>query len=95
MRIDRQGEMTCGSFQPKHSYRHFWRQFPHWSDTFTEDMEITPSDGLLDAAKAMGISEADVETLFDYGCEPEEIEELLYQPRILNELLGELRHSYI
>ena len=34
-------------------------------------------------------------TCMDYGCEPEEIEELLYCPSILHELLGELRYSYI
>ncbi|MGN1009126.1 MAG: hypothetical protein ACI4PV_09275, partial [Butyricicoccus sp.] len=85
-----------GSFIPKNTYRHFWRQSSYWLDScLMDEPEITEHDGLLDAAKAMGVSEDEVQMLLDYGCEPEEIEELLYCPSVLHELLGELRYSYI
>ena len=69
VKIDKHGDFTCGNFIPKHSYRHYWRQFPRGAYDFMDDMEITLHDDLLDAAKAMGVSEEDVETLFDYGCD--------------------------
>ncbi|MEE0154559.1 MAG: class II glutamine amidotransferase [Agathobaculum butyriciproducens] len=96
LRIDRKGEVSRGSFIPQHTYRHFWRQYPYWPDScLMDEPEITEQDGLLDAAKAMGVSEDEVQMLIDYGCELEEIEELLYCPSVLHELLGELRYSYI
>ena len=93
LKIDRKGRMTTGSFIPTTSYRHYWRQYPYMS--IWEEPEITPQDDLLDAAKAMGVSEADVQILLDYGCEPDEIEEMLYEPELLRDILGTLRCSYI
>ena len=43
----------------------------------------------------MGVSDDDIEILLDYGCEPDEIEDLLYDPALLNEVLYELRSAYI
>ncbi|WP_283674734.1 class II glutamine amidotransferase [Butyricicoccus sp. Marseille-Q5471] len=94
LRIDRKGEVTRGSFIPQNSYRHFWRQYPYGMPLWDEP-ELTGQDDLLDAAKAIGVSEADVQILLDYGCEPEEIEELLYEPELLRDILGTLRYSYI
>ena len=96
LRIDRKGEVSRGSFIPKNTYRHFWRQYPYWPDScLMDEPEITEQDDLLDAAKAMGVSEDEVQILLDYGCEPEEIEELLYEPELLRDILGTLRYSYI
>ena len=42
----------------------------------------------------MGVSEDEVQALLDYGCDPDEIEELLYDPALLHEMTGELLHAY-
>ena len=61
LRIDRKGEVTHGSFIPKNTYRHFWRQCPYRPDfCWMDEPEITEQDGLLDAAKAMSVSEDEV-----------------------------------
>ena len=49
---------------------------------------------LFDAAKSMGVSEDEVQVLLDYGCDPDEIEELLYDPALLHEMTGELLYAY-
>lgn len=54
------------------------------------DDDETYPDILLDSAKSMGASVDDVKLLLDFGCEPEEIEELLYEPAYLHELAMEI-----
>ena len=49
---------------------------------------------LFDAAKSMGVSEDEIQALLDYGCDPDEIEELLYDPTLLHEMTGELLYAY-
>ena len=49
---------------------------------------------LFDAAKSMGVSEDEIQALLDYGCDPDEIEELLYDPALLHEMTGELLYAY-
>ena len=64
LRIDRKGEVTRGSFIQKNTYRHFWRQSSYWPvSCLMDEPEITEQDGLLDAAKAMGVSEDEVQML--------------------------------
>lgn len=43
------------------------------------DEEDGLHDDLIASAKAMGISEDEVQALLDYGCAPDEIEELLHE----------------
>ncbi len=57
-------------------------------------MDDSLHDELLAAAKAMGVSEDEVQALLDYGCNPDEIEELLYDPALLHEMTGELLRAY-
>lgn len=92
LRIDKFGNQTSGSFIPRTSCAHWWRYSPYYGYTYGED--DTLHDELLSAAKAMGVSEAEVQALLDYGCDPDEIEELLYDPAMLHEMTGELLYAY-
>lgn len=92
LRIDKFGNQTSGSFIPRTSCAHWWRYSPYYGYTYDED--DTLHDGLLAAAKSMGVSADEVQALLDYGCDPDEIEELLYDPALLHEMTGELLHAY-
>lgn len=92
LRIDRTGRVTTSSFIPQHTFRHWWRCAPYYGSFDLEDGDQTGD--LFGAAKAMGVSADEVQALLDYGCAPEEIEELLYDPSLLHELTGELLYAY-
>lgn len=92
LRIDKFGNQTSGSFIPRTSCAHWWRYSPYYGYTYDED--DTLHDGLLAAAKSMGVSADEVQALLDYGCDPDEIEELLYDPALLHELTSELLYAY-
>ena len=92
LKIDKFGNQTSGSFIPRTSCAHWWRYSPCYGYPWDEDNSL--HDELLAAAKVMGVSEDEVQALLDYGCDPDEIEELLYDPAMLHELTGELRYAY-
>ncbi len=92
MRIDKFGNQTAGSFIPRTSCVHWWRYSPYYGYPWDEDDSL--HDELLAAAKAMGVSEDEVQALLDYGCDPDEIEELLYDPALLHELISGLLYAY-
>ncbi|WP_283674316.1 class II glutamine amidotransferase [Butyricicoccus sp. Marseille-Q5471] len=93
LKIDRNGHITCSSFIPHHTFSHWWRNAPYYGSYLLENTSFE-TDYLIDAAKAMGISEDEVQALLDYGCTTDEIEELLYDPALLHELTGELLYAY-
>ena len=92
LRIDKHGCQTTDSFMPRTTYPHWWRHSPYYGYPWDEDGRL--HDELVAAAKAMGVSEAEVQALLDYGCDPDEIEELLYDPALLHEMTGELLYAY-
>lgn len=92
LKIDKFGNQTSGSFIPRTSCAHWWRHSPYYG--YSWDVDDSLHDELLAAAKAMGVSEDEVKALLDYGCDPDEIEELLYDPAMLHELTGELLYAY-
>ena len=95
LKIDRVGRITTGSFTPQTSYLHWWRYRPYYGSFHLDDTDDrTLFCDLFDAAKAMGVSEDEVQALLDYGCDPDEIEELLYDPALLHEMTGELLYAY-
>ena len=51
-------------------------------------------DELISVASSMGISPDEIMALMDYGCQYEEIEELLYDPSLLHEIAAELLYAY-
>ena len=51
-------------------------------------------DELISVASSMGISPDEIMALMDYGCERDEIEELLYDPSLLHEIAAELLYAY-
>lgn len=92
LRIDKHGCQTTDSFMPRTTYLHWWRHSPCYGYPWDEDGRV--HDELITAAKAMGVSEVEVQALLDYGCDPDEIEELLYDPALLHEMTGELLYAY-
>lgn len=95
LKIDRTGRVTTGSFAPQTSYLHWWRYRPYYGSFLLSDDEQKSIYGdLFDAAKSMGVSEDEIQALLDYGCDPDEIEELLYDPALLHEMTGELLYAY-
>lgn len=46
---------------------------------------------IFEAAKTMGIPSEDVRLLLHYGCDAGEIEELLYDPTLLHDIISEIR----
>ena len=94
LKIDKFGNQTSGSFIPRTSCAHWWRHSPYYGYPWDAVEDDSLHDKLLAAAKAMGVSEDEVQALLDYGCDPDEIEELLYDPAMLHELTGELRYAY-
>ncbi|MCI7125492.1 MAG: class II glutamine amidotransferase [Agathobaculum sp.] len=92
LRIDKHGCQTTDCFIPHMTYPHWWRYSPCYGYPWDEDGRL--HDELVAAAKAMGVSEAEVQALLDYGCDPDEIEELLYDPAMLHEMTGELLYAY-
>ena len=95
LKIDRTGRVTTGSFTPQTSYLHWWRYRPYYgSFKLDRDDDRQLFGDLFDAAKSMGVSEDEIQALLDYGCDPDEIEELLYDPALLHEMTGELLYAY-
>lgn len=92
LKIDKFGNQTSGIFIPRTSYAHWWRHFPYYGYPWDEVDGL--HDELLAAAKSMSVSETEVQALLDYGCDPDEIEELLYDPALLHEMTGELLRAY-
>lgn len=89
LRIDRHGKCSFGSFVPHHSYSHWWREYSHSQLSLLPEEDYWELDYLVDAAKAMGVSQDEVHALIAYGCELDEIEELLYDPALLHEITAE------
>ena len=95
LKIDWAGRVTTGSFTPQTSYLHWWRYRPYYGTFRLDDDDDRRLFGdLFDAAKSMGVCEDEVQALLDYGCDPDEIEELLYDPTLLHEMTGELLYAY-
>ena len=95
LKIDRAGHVTMGNFIPRTTYPHWWRYRPYYGSFLLSDDEQKSIYGdLFDAARSMGVSEGEVQALLDCGCDPDEIEELLYDPALLHEMTGELLYAY-
>ena len=95
LKIDRTGRVTMGNFIPHITYSHWWRYRPYYGSFLLSDDEQKSIYGdLFNTAKSMGVGEDEVQALLDYGCDPDEIEELLYDPALLHEMTGELLYAY-
>ncbi len=93
LKIDSKGQVTSGSFTPQTNYSHLWREYPYYGqyDLYDDPFE---RDNLIEVGKTMGISPDEIRVLLDYGCTRGEIEELLYDPKLLHDLACELLYAY-
>ncbi len=93
LKIDSKGQVTSGSFIPRTSYPHWWRERPYYGQ-----YELYPDpferDSLIEVGKAMGINPDEILALFDNGWTRSEVEDLLYDPKLLHDLACELIYNY-
>lgn len=92
MKIAHTGRITTGTFTPHTTFEHWWRKYPFYRSYY----EDTPTgyDDLFSVAKVFGVTADEVQSLLDYDCSEEEIEEMLYNPTLLHEMTGELLYAY-
>ncbi len=93
LKIDNKGRVTSGNFTPQTRFPRLWRGRPYYSQYELYD-DPAERNYLIEVGKTMGISPDDIQTLFDYGCTFCEIEELLYNPKLLHNLVRELLYAY-
>ncbi len=93
LKIDGKGQVTSDSFTPQTSYPHWWRERPYYGQYELYD-DPFERDNLIEVGKAKGISPDEIRVLFDYGCTCGEIEDLLYYPKLLHDLVRELLYAY-
>ena len=92
LKIDSTGFLEKGMFDTTnlmmYDYRYFRRDW--WN--VPESCENEPQDvrQLKDFASSIGISREDIDLLLSYGYFVEEIEEMLYQPGVIEEALCEI-----
>ena len=92
LKIDSTGAMEQGTFDTTnlmmYDYRYFRRDW--WN--VPESYESEPQDvkQLKDFASSIGVSREDIDLLLSYGYFVEEIEEMLYQPGVIEEALCEI-----
>ena len=92
LKIDSTGAMEHGMFDTTnlmmYDYRYFRRDW--WN--VPEPCESDPQDvkQLKDFASSIGVSREDIDLLLSYGYFVEEIEEMLYQPGVIEEALCEI-----
>ena len=95
LKIDRAGRVTTGAFTPHTGYWNWWPYRPYYGSFRLGEAESQEIYGdLFAAAKGMGVTRDEVQALLDCGCDPDEIEELLYDPALLHEMTGELLYAY-
>ena len=91
--------ITCGDILRINSYGAIEVQqfaYPDWYGDYygffrTPTYEESTLEMLTEYAGYFGINEEDVVMLFDYGYDELEIEEMLYEPTIMQECISELR----
>lgn len=91
--------ITCGDILRINSYGAIEVQqfaYPDWYGDYygffrTPTYEESTLEMLTEYAGYFGINEEDVVMLFDYGYDELEIEEMLYEPMIMQECISELR----
>ncbi len=93
VKFDRTGSMTTGSFIPRNSYSHWWRLPPYYGDYGSEENN-DGLDELIAVGSAMGISPEEILILHDYGYTRDEIEGLLYAPKLLHDMTAESMFPY-
>jgi len=93
VKLDRIGGLTTGNFIPKSSYSHWWRLPPYYGDYDPEENN-NGLDELMAVGRAMGISPDEILILRNYGYTRDEIERLIYDPRLLHDLAAEAMYPF-
>ena len=92
LKIDNTGAMERGMFDTTNLMMYDSRYFRRDWWNVPESCENEPQDvkQLKDFASSIGISREDIDLLLSYGYFVEEIEEMLYQPGVIEEALCEI-----
>ena len=90
LHISSSGQIESGFFTP--DFSGFFNSYNLYN--FGMCYSTNSYDELISVASSMGISPYEIIALMDYGCEREEIEELIYDPSLLHEIAAELLYAY-
>lgn len=90
LHISSSGQIESGFFTP--DFSGFFNSYNLYN--FGMCYSTNSYDELISVASSMGISPDEIIALMDYGCEREEIEELIYDPSLLHEIAAELLYAY-
>lgn len=90
LKINSSGQMQSGLFIP--DFNSLCGAYNLYD--FDLYSEMGSYDELIAVASSMGISPDEIMVLMDYGCDRDEIEELLYDPMLLHEIAAELLYAY-
>ena len=92
LKIDSTGFLEKGMFDTTNLMMYDFRYFRRDWWNVPESYESEPQDvkQLKDFASSIGISREDIDLLLSYGYFVEEIEEMLYQPGVIEEALCEI-----
>ena len=92
IKIDSAGEMERGLFDTSNLYAFDYRflRSSYWDYPDPSNHEPQDVKQLKDFAASIGISREDIDLLLCYGYFVEEIEEMLYQPGVIEEALCEI-----
>ena len=87
LKIDRYGRCRWSYFE----LSNMWNDIGYPND-WNEFGNLNKSNKyIFETAKTMGIPSEDVRLLLHYGCDAGEIEELLYDPNLLHDIISEIR----
>lgn len=95
LKISTNGEIERGLFDISnmmYNYRFMCRDWWYSDDTCADEPQDEKQ--LKDFAETIGISREDIDFLLCYGYFVEEIEEMLYQPGMLEEAISEIRGEF-
>ena len=85
--INKNGELTRSTFEPKH-YR---SKYARWYDFNDSPFYTAQEEILLAYCGCYGVDSQDVELLFEYGYTCDEVEEMLMDTDLLNEALRDVK----
>ena len=94
LHINSSGQIENDFFTPDLSSLWCTYNLYDFNMNYEASSETSSYDELISVASSMGISPDEIMALMDYGCERDEIEELLYDPSLLHEIAAELLCAY-
>ena len=97
LQLNPDGTAVKDTFEMDEKFEPLWNPYRFNSLDYYEwhnDFENEEKEMLFEYCKIFGVSEEDVELLFDYGYDADTIEEMLMDSTMLDEALAEIKNAY-